>query len=226
MIQLSVDASGKSAACALTNNGKLIASEFTNSGLTHSQTLLPLIDKMLKKADVSIDRIDSFAVTNGPGSFTGLRIGMALIMGLAGEKPCVAVPTLQALAYNMVDTNGIIIPVMDARRNQVYTAVFESKDGIISRLEQDCAISVEQVIENLKKYTDKPIWIIGDGAYLFKDTVDFINFPDEDKLYPSGFSIALASQNIQPSTAKQLKINYLRLSQAERELKEKKKNEN
>ena len=112
---LSIDASGKSAACAVTDGHKVICEELTNTGLTHSQTLLPMVEQVLKKACIDIEDIDEFAITCGPGSFTGLRIGMALCMGLAGNKPCRAVPTLTALAYNLCDRDGIIIPAMDAR---------------------------------------------------------------------------------------------------------------
>ena len=220
---LSIDSSGKSAACAVTENGKVICSAFTNSGLTHSQVLLPLIDKMLKDANITIEQIDEFAITCGPGSFTGLRIGMALTMGLAQDKNCYAVPTLKALAYNLIDFNGIIVPVMDARRNQVYTSLYKGENGVLTQLEQDSAISVDEVIKRLEKYKDLPIMVLGDGAYLFKDKADYISFPEQSRLYPLGESIALASADCKAEKAKDLKISYLRMSQAERELKEKNK---
>ena len=223
---LSIDSSGKSAACAVTEDGRLICEDLTNTGLTHSQTLLPMVDEMLKNAHIDISEIDEFAVTSGPGSFTGLRIGMALVMGLAGQKPCRAVPTLTALAYNLFDRDGIIIPAMDARRNQVYTAVFECKNGVITQLEKDCAISVEDVLKKLPDYSEKKVWIIGDGAYLFEDAVkafDNVTIPEEGYIYPRGYSIANAALHVEPKNAKELKLSYLRLSQAERELKERMK---
>ena len=220
---LSIDSSGKSAACAVPDGEKVLAESFTNSGLTHSQTLLPMVDKMLSEAGIKISEIDAFAVTNGPGSFTGLRIGMALIMGLSGDKKCIAVPTLKALAYNMSSTDGIVVPVMDARRNQVYTSIFESKSGTLTQLEEDSAISVDEVIERLEKYKGQKIWVLGDGAYLFEGKSDMISFPSEDKLFIKGSSIARAAKEYEPIDAKDLKVNYLRLSQAERELQERMK---
>ena len=224
MLLLSIDASGKSAACAVTDGDKVICSEFINSGLTHSQTLLPMIDKMLKEANVDIKDIDAFAITNGPGSFTGLRIGMSLVMGLAGDKPCYPVPTLLALAHNITDRDIVIIPAMDARRQQVYTAVFECKGGEIHRLEEDSAIAVSEVVAKFENYKDKEIIIIGDGAYLFEDVIkgyDNVSIGNIDNVYPLGASIARAAQNIGSVKASELKLSYLRLSQAERELKEK-----
>ena len=218
---LSIDSSGKSAACAVTDGEKVLAESFINSGLTHSQTLLPMVDKMLSDAGIKISEIDAFAVTNGPGSFTGLRIGMALVMGLSGDKKCIAVPTLKALAYNMAGVDGIIVPVMDARRNQVYTSLFESKGGKLTQLEEDSAIPVDEVIERLKKYAGQKIWVLGDGAYLFEGKSELISFPENDILFIKGPSIALAAKEYEPIDAQDLKINYLRLSQAERELKEK-----
>lgn len=220
---LSIDASGKSAACAVTDGHKVICEELTNTGLTHSQTLLPMVEQVLKKACIDIEDIDEFAITCGPGSFTGLRIGMALCMGLAGNKPCRAVPTLTALAYNLCDRDGIIIPAMDARRNQVYTAIFESKNGVITQLKEDCAIAVDEVLESIKEYADKQVWIVGDGAYLFKEKVTEltnVDFPEDEYIYPLGRSIARAAEFTEPKPARELKLSYLRMSQAERELKE------
>lgn len=219
---LSIDSSGKSAACAVTDGDTVLGEQFINTGLTHSQTLLPIIDKMLKEADINISEIDEYAITCGPGSFTGLRIGMALVMGLAGDKKCRAVPTLKALAYNMKDIDGIVAPVMDARRNQVYAAIFRVRKGKFTQILEDCAIPVDEVIEKLKAFTDEKIWVIGDGAYLFEGKAEFINFPSQELLYIKGSSIAGASKDCKPIDTQALKINYLRLSQAERELKEKK----
>ncbi len=220
---LSIDASGKTTAVAISENNQIIAEEFLNSGLTHSQTLLPLVDKTLKKACIDIKDIDEFAVTSGPGSFTGLRIGMALVMGLCNSKPCRPVPSLKALAYNLINEDGIIVPVMDARRNQVYTSLYRCENQILTQLEPDMAISVDEVLERIEKYKDLPIWILGDGAYLFEGKSPYIKFPSEDLLYIKGSSITYASKDITAIDAKQLKITYLRLSQAERELKERTK---
>lgn len=219
---LSIDASGKTAACAVTEDGAVLTQSFTESGLTHSQTLLPLVDNVLKLSGLTMNDIDALAVTVGPGSFTGLRIGAALTMGLAGDRPVYPVPTLEALAYNLCDRDCIIIPTLDARRNQVYTAVFEAKDGRITRLKEDCAISAEDVKKTVLEYDGREIYILGDGAYLFSDTYG-VSFPEGKALYPQGISIARAAEGKLPVHAKDIKLSYLRMSQAERELKEKNK---
>lgn len=228
MKMLSIDSSGKTAACAVTEDGILLAQNFTDSGLTHSQTLLAMTDSVLTLAGVDISDIDEFAVTVGPGSFTGLRIGTALVMGLANGRFVRAVPTLKALAYNLRNENCIIIPVLDARRNQVYTAVFESKNGVITRLYEDSAMSVEDVMTRIAEYENRPVKILGDGAYLFGDAAEVytnVTFPEGKNLYVGGESIALAAADETPVPARDLKLSYLRMSQAERELKEKQKND-
>lgn len=221
---LSIDSSGKTAACAVTEDGQILTQSFTDSGLTHSQTLLPIVDDALKLASVSIDEIDAFAVTVGPGSFTGLRIGASLVMGLAGKRPVYPVPTLLALAYNFCDRDCIIIPALDARRNQVYTAVFEAKGGVVSRLEEDSAMAVTEVLERIENYRGKEIIIAGDGAYLF-GAAEGVIFPEGKMLYTQGVSIARAAKDVNPVDAQDIKLSYLRPSQAERELKERMKND-
>ena len=219
---LSIDASGKTAACAVTEDGVILTQSFTDSGLTHSQTLLPIVDNVLKLAGVTMAEIDAVALTVGPGSFTGLRIGAALAMGLAGDRPVYPVPTLEALAYNLCDRDCIIIPTLDARRNQVYTAVFEAKNGQVTRLEEDLAKSVEEVQKTVLEYDGREVYILGDGAYLFSDTYG-VSFPEGKELYPQGISIARAAKGKTPVHAKDIKLSYLRMSQAERELKERNK---
>ncbi len=221
---LSIDSSGKTAACSVTDGSTVLANAFSNSGLTHSQTLLPMIDNVLNTAGLKIDQIDAFALTVGPGSFTGLRIGAATVMGLAGNKPVYAVPTLLALAYNLQHENAIIIPALDARRKQVYTAVFEAKDSVITRIKEDCAVSVDEVYGWITEFRDKTVYILGDGAYLF-DGVENISIPQDELLYPLGVSIAIAAREMESIAAKDINLSYLRLSQAERELKEKQKND-
>ena len=221
-MMLSIDSSAKSAAVAVTDGDRVLAEGFENSGYTHSETLLPLVDETLKKADTSIDKIDSFAVTNGPGSFTGLRIGCALVKGLAGKSPCYPVPTLLALAYNCIDEEGIVIPMMDARRAQTYTASFRVHNGKVDRLTEDRAIAVSELETEILTYINKGERVIvpGDGAYLLSEMISsLVTLPK----YPLilGISVARAAQNIFPVSAEQLGLRYLRLSQAEREKKEK-----
>ena len=224
---LSIDASGKTAACAVTENGEVIAKSFTDSGLTHSQTLLPMVQSMLTLSGTDMAEIDELALTVGPGSFTGLRIGAATVMGLAGQRPCRCVPTLTAIAYNFTDKNAIIIPALDARRNQVYTAVFRVNDGKVTRLTDDEALSVDEVFDRIREYSlSESVIIAGDGAYLFENAVSVlcnVFFAEDKLLYVQGESIAKASQEFSAVKAQDIKLNYLRLSQAERELKEKNK---
>ncbi len=226
---LSIDASGKTAACGVMQDKVLIAKRFVASGLTHSQTLLPMISEMLSDAKIDIDDIDEFALTVGPGSFTGLRIGAATVMGLAGERKCRCVSTLEAIAHNFDNKDVIVIPTLDARRNQVYTAVFKCGSGSVTRLEDDSAKAVDKTIETINNYRKENIvYIAGDGAYLFKDMINDmpnVEIAKDELLYPQGESIAKAAQNTAPLQAKDIKLCYLRLSQAERELKEKQKND-
>ncbi len=226
---LSIDASGKTAACSVTENGELLAKRFCASGLTHSQTLLPMISEMLSEAKIDIEQIDELALTIGPGSFTGLRIGAATVMGLAGNRKCRCVSTLSAIAHNFTNENAIVIPALDARRSQVYTATFRCENGVVTRLEDDNAQSVEDTAKKIVKYAENnTVFIAGDGAYLFNDILNEVKnvvFAKDELLYPQGASIAKAAENIKPIEAKDIKLSYLRLSQAERELKEKQKND-
>lgn len=224
MKMLSIDASGKTAAVAVTDGGVLLAQSFTDTGLTHSQTLLPMADSALRLAGVDISQIDEFALTAGPGSFTGLRIGAALVMGLAGARPCRPVSTLEALSYNMLERRAVIIPVMDARRQQVYTAAFQSDGKKMARLLPDAALAVDEVFERVKNYSEHgPVIMLGDGAYLFENVVsvfDNVSFPEGKLMYTQGLSVARAAALVQPVRADRIRLCYLRMSQAERELKE------
>lgn len=225
MLLLSVDSSAKSAAVAVTDGDRVLAEGFENNGYTHSETLLPLIDATLQKAGKTIDDIDVFAVTNGPGSFTGLRIGCALVKGLAGDKPCKAVPTLSALAYNCVGENGIVIPMMDARRAQTYTATFSVKNGKVEQITEDRAVAVEELEKEILSFVaqGKQVIVLGDGSYLLSELVaqQVVLFA---KPLILGRSVAKAAEKINPVSAKELGLHYLRLSQAEREKREREKN--
>lgn len=220
---LSLDSSAVTASIALTDGEKVIKSEFVNSGLTHSETLLPMIKRVMQGYEYK--DLDAIAVTAGPGSFTGVRIGVATVKGLAFNcnTPCYSVSTLEAIAYNFNDTDDCIVcAVMDARRMQFYNAVFSVKNGCVSRLCKDRAISVEELREDLKQY-DKVI-IAGDGAKLCYDNIGLDNccLAPDDKIYQNAISVAKASLNKETVSPKTLMPVYLRLSQAERELKLKK----
>lgn len=163
---LSLDSTAKIASAAVCENEKMLSSFTVENTLSHSELLLPMAIEAMKEASVSIDDIELFTCTVGPGSFTGVRIGAAVIKGLAFGRgiPCAPVSTLESLAQNLFPLDGIYCPLMDARRNQVYNALFESKDGALTRLCEDRAISLSELEAELKeKYADKKIRFSGDG---------------------------------------------------------------
>lgn len=224
MLLLSVDSSAVTASAALTENGKVIKSELINKGLTHSETLLPLIESVM--GTYQYKDLDAIAVTAGPGSFTGVRIGVATVKGIAFpyDIPCISISTLEAIAYNFTDENAVICAVMDARRMQFYNAVFKAESGKITRLCDDRAISIEDLRKDIEAY-DKVI-IAGDGAELCYNNINLANtvLAAENKRWQNGTGVALAAADKKMMKAEALMPVYLRLSQAERELKLKKEN--
>ena len=216
---LSMDSSAVTASVALTDGDEIIKSEFVNSGLTHSETLLPMITRVMDGRKYS--ELDGIAITAGPGSFTGVRIGVATVKGLAfnDDIPCYSVSTLEAIAYNFVDKNAVVCAVMDARRMQFYNAWFRVQNGKVERLCDDRAISIEDLRNELKQY-DKVI-IAGDGAKLCFQNIELENctLADEDRIYQNAVGVAKAAQNKNAISPKALMPVYLRQSQAERELK-------
>lgn len=219
---LSVDSSAVTASVALTDGDKVIKTEFVNSGLTHSETLLPMISDVMQ--GYSYNQLDAIAITSGPGSFTGVRIGVATVKGLAFNSniPCYGVSTLEAIAYNFTDENTIVCAVMDARRMQFYNALFDVKDGTVSRICDDRAISIDDLRNELKEY--QRVIIAGDGARLCYDNINLDNceIASEEKVYQNAVSIAKLVENKETISPKALMPVYLRQSQAERELKLKK----
>ncbi|MBQ9993222.1 MAG: tRNA (adenosine(37)-N6)-threonylcarbamoyltransferase complex dimerization subunit type 1 TsaB [Clostridia bacterium] len=222
---LAVDSSAVSAGCAILRDDKLISSGFVNVGLTHSQTLMPLISDTLRGAGMALSDIDYIAVSVGPGSFTGVRIGVATVKGIAFAQniPCVAVSTLEAIAAQAVGHRGYVCAVMDARRSQVYNAIF-SLDGGISRITEDRAISIAELQEELAALSGD-IWLCGDGAELCYRTfgeADNIYIAPESFRWQSGYGVALAARDKilrgEVVDAASLMPTYLRLPQAEREL--------
>lgn len=227
---LAVDCSAGSASCAILEDNKVLASSFCNVKLTHSETLVPMIKNTLSSALLNLDDIDAFAVNNGPGSFTGIRIGISAIKGLAlaQNKPCIAVSTLESIAKLFENFIGIVCAVMDARCNQVYNALFLVKDGFVTRLCEDRAVTIDEVSEELKAL-DKDIIISGDGAGLFsslEDSYKNIRLASEPLCYQNAVGTAkAASEKLNKSeflSSNELKPLYLRLPQAERELKKRK----
>lgn len=219
---LSIDSSAVTASAALTDGDKVIKSEFINAGLTHSETLLPMIKRVM--AGYSTSDLDAIAVTAGPGSFTGVRIGVATVKGLAFENdtPCISVSTLEAIAYNFTDMDCIVCAVMDARRMQFYNALFEVKNGKVNRICDDRAISIDDLRKELSAYENAVI--AGDGAELCFNSLglDNVILADESRRYQNGIGVSKAAEYKEKITAAELMPVYLRLSQAERELKLKK----
>lgn len=227
---LSIDTSAKTASVAVTDGETLLSECFVNAGLTHSRTLMPMVDNALTQADMKINDIDAFCVNAGPGSFTGIRIGVAAVKGLAltSGKPCAGVSTLESTAYNFTDENAVICAAMDARCNQVYAALFAVENGIVNRLCDDYAVPIAELAEELKKITDKPVILAGDGAEIcykaMKDSVPNIKIAAQFRRYQRAYGAALAALNKTDSFGDSALLApvYLRMPQAERELKLKK----
>ena len=223
---LAVDSSAKTASVAIVDGSSLLSECFVNAGLTHSRTLMPMVDNALTQADLRINDIDAFCVNAGPGSFTGIRIGVAAVKGLAlsSDKPCAGISTLEAAAYNFVDENCVVCVSMDARCNQVYTALFRCENGAVERLCDDKAVSIDDLRSELSDYEEKII-LAGDGAEIcfnsFRDTLPNVSLAAENRRYQRAYGAALAAVNnkelLRPSA--ELAPVYLRLPQAERELK-------
>ncbi len=216
---LGIDSSAITAGCALCDSGRLIAEQFLNTKHTHSQTLLPMVEAMLKSADITLSDVDAIAVTSGPGSFTGLRIGIASVKGMAigASKSCIEVSTLEAIAYNFVGIDGIICCAMDARCGQVYNALFKSENGVITRITEDRAIKSVDLYEELKALGGRII-LAGDGAELLDDATEHsFTLAPVALRYQRGLGVCLAAEGKQPIDAAALMPSYLRLPQAERE---------
>lgn len=222
---LGIDSSAITAGCALYDNGKVIAEQFLNTKHTHSQTLLPMVETMLKSAEVALADVDVIAVTAGPGSFTGLRIGIASVKGMAmgAGKRCIPISTLEAIAYNFVGVDGIICCAMDARCGQVYNALFKSENGVITRLCEDRAVKSADLYEELKKLNGRII-LAGDGAEILdKATEHSFSLAPLPLRYQRGLGVCLAAEGKDSIDAAALMPSYLRLPQAERERLEREK---
>ena len=223
---LAFETSAKAASVALTDGGKLLAESYQNTGMTHSQTLMVMAQDLLKTCGLTPKDVDAVAVAAGPGSFTGVRIGVAAAKGFAwgGELPCYGVSTLEAMARSLGAWQGYIVPAMDARRSQVYTAIFHVEKGVLSRVEEDMAISLQELGEKIKNY-EESIFLVGDGAILCYNTlleeVPTLILPPEHRMHQRAAGVALAAQTMAdagiPGNGAELIPNYLRLSQAERE---------
>lgn len=231
---LALDSSAATATIALCEDHRLIAQSTLSDNNKHSETLLVMIKKMLALTGESIDDIDMFAVTVGPGSFTGIRIGISLIKGLTfgKDKQCIGISALEALAYNIYDTNGIICPIMDARREHVYNALFEAQDGALTRLCDDRLISIDELANELVNSKRMGITLVGDAYTAMRDKLSEHGIACSTPpllINSNAYSVAMAAYEKylsgQRGSDLELLPIYLRASQAERERLEKLEND-
>ena len=232
MLTLAFETSAKAASVALTENGKLLGESYQNTGLTHSQTLMVMAEDLLKQCGKTVSDLTAVAVAEGPGSFTGVRIGVAAAKGFAWgrELPCYGISTLEAMAVSLGAWEGHVCACMDARRSQVYNALFLVKGGAVERVTDDRAIALADLKTELE-HVDGPIFLVGDGAVLTHKTLSAeipnLILPPEHRMHQRAVGVALLAEQSRQAgeigDANALGPNYLRLSQAERERLEKQK---
>lgn len=230
MLILAFETSAKACSAALHDGSKLLAESYQNTGLTHSQTLMVMAQDLIQACGLSAGDVTHLAVAAGPGSFTGIRIGVAAAKGFAwgAELPLYGVSTLEAMARGLGAYQGYVCPVMDARRSQVYNALFYANHGVLTRVTEDRAIALADLGAELQKL-DAPIFLVGDGSNLcyntLKGEIPGLVLPPEHRMHQRACGVALAAaemaaRGLAPNGA-ELVPNYLRLSQAERERLEK-----
>lgn len=228
---LALDSSGLVATVAILEDEQTLAEYTVNYKKTHSQTLLPMLGEVVKMIEFDLSTLDAIAVAGGPGSFTGLRIGAATAkgLGLALDKPLVNVPTVDGLAYNLYGTTGIICPIMDARRNQVYTGLYRFAGDEFQAIEEQMAISIQELVLKLNQYGEK-VTFLGDGVPVYKEQlldgldVEVCFAPAHMSRQRAAAVGALGMKYFKEGkieSAMEHKPDYLRLSQAERERAEK-----
>ena len=226
MLILAFETSAKAASVALLEDGKLLGESYQDTGLTHSQTLMVMAEQLLRQCGKTVAEVTAAAVAAGPGSFTGVRIGVAAAKGFAWgrEIPCYGVSTLEAMALGLGVYQGYVCPCMDARRSQVYNALFYVNRGALERVSEDRAISLAELGEELKSLNE-PIFLVGDGSNLCYNTllekVPGLVLPPEHRMHQRAAGVALAAERMLKEggdfSGAALMPNYLRLSQAERE---------
>ena len=233
MLILAFETSAKAASVALTENGKLLGEAYQNTGLTHSQTLMVMAEDVLQQCGKTAREVNAVAVAAGPGSFTGVRIGVAAAKGFSwgAELPCYGVSTLEAMAESLDVYDGYVCPCMDARRSQVYNALFLAEGGKLTRVTEDRAIALADLKTELEKL-EKPIFLVGDGANLCYNTLKGgtirLVLPAEHRVHQRAVGVAILAQRLHDAgiapSGGELAPNYLRLSQAEREKLERENN--
>ena len=226
MLILAFETTAKAASVALLEDGKLLAESYQNTGLTHSQTLMVMAEDLLKQCGKTVEDISAVAVAEGPGSFTGVRIGVAAAKGFAwgGEIPCYGISTLEAMAETLGIYQGYVCPCMDARRSQVYNALFYVNRRVMERIQPDRAMALSDLGEELKNLPE-PVFLVGDGSVLcyntLKEAVPGLVLPPEHRMHQRASGVALLAERKvaagKTGDANGLTPNYLRLSQAERE---------
>ena len=225
MLTLAFESSAKAASAALCDGETLLSMVMQCSGLTHSRTLLPMAEDLLRNTDLRMSDIDCFAVAQGPGSFTGIRIGVSTVKGLAwaAEKPCIGVSTLAGMAWNGVAAGGLICAVMDARRSEVYNALFTVEDGKPIRLCEDRALSLSLLADELEK-RGEAAFLVGDGAEITARFLQERKLPyraaPENLRWQNAWGVAMEACGKPLLSSQELLPTYLRLSQAERERQE------
>ena len=230
MLILAFETSAKAASVALLDENKLLGESYRNTGLTHSQTLMVMAEDLLKQCGKTVADVTAVAVAEGPGSFTGVRIGVAAAKGMSwgGQLPCYGVSTLESMAESLGAYQGYVCPCMDARRSQVYNALFYVNHGEIRRIREDRAISLAELGQELKAL-EGPIFLVGDGSSLTYNTlsgeIPGLVLPPEHRMHQRATGVALLAVKKQAAgeagDGNALTPNYLRLSQAERERLEK-----
>ena len=230
---IALESSAVTASVAVAEDDKLLAQSFQNSGLTHSATLMPMVSDLLKNTGLTLDEMDVVAVAAGPGSFTGVRIGVAAAKGLAWpeDKPCAPCSTLESMAWQCAHMDGEICAAMDARRNQVYCARFLAKNGELKRLTQDRAMGLDELVEEVRA-SGQPQVLVGDGAHLVRGALDAQGLActamPPHLIYQTAWGVARCALRMaregQLVSAAAMAPSYHRLSQAERERLERLKN--
>lgn len=226
MTVFALDTSSRAASCALLRDEIILGEFFINTALTHSETMMPMARSLLDNTGLRLKDVDVFAVSVGPGSFTGLRIGISSVKGMAMAlgRPCAAVSTLEGLAGNAAAFDGIVIPAMDARRSQVYTAVFRCEQGALTRLEPDGALEIPALGERVADFAPEPVILLGDGAELCNGLLQ--NLPHmrvihQNLRHQRAGSVAAVAARMATAgslcSAEELRPAYLRMPQAERE---------
>ena len=224
---IALESSAVTASVAVTEDEELLAQSFQNSGLTHSATLMPMAAGLLENAGLTLDEMDVVAVAAGPGSFTGVRIGVAAAKGLAwpGDKPCAPCSTLESMAWQCAHMGGEICAAMDARRSQVYCARFRAEGGVLERLTPDRAVGLDELAEEIRA-SGRPQALVGDGAHLVQAALGgaglpFVLMPPHLR-YQTAWGVARAALEMARAgrlvSAADMAPSYHRLSQAEREL--------